>query len=43
MPKHLTSAVKPLSFIQEFLKSFEVASPIGLLLFNFKTACYFPC
>ena len=46
MPKHLTSAVKPLRTkdFKDFnlLKSLA-PSALGAPFFNFMTACYFPC
>ena len=47
MPKHLTSAVKPLRTFLSFkdfnlLKSLA-SSALVAPFFNFMTACYFPC
>ena len=45
MPKHLTSAVKPLRTFLSF-KDFNLLkslAPSARTFFNFMTACYFPC
>ena len=45
MPKHLTSAVKPLRTFLSF-KDFNLLkslAPSARPFFNFMTACYFPC
>ena len=48
MPKHATSAVKPLSTFLSFkdldlLMSLAPSARSFLNFFNFMTACYFPC
>ena len=45
MPKHLTSAVKPLRTFLSF-KDFNLLkslAPSAHSFFTFMTACYFPC